>query len=172
MVDPLSIVGVAYPIASNFVELIQKMKKVYKGIRFAKQDLMKVIERTEMVAETHAFFSQTINNVKSITELAPMFKQHGKLIERVERESNRIIGGLERITGPFWFLITGEPVTRTDKCIAQYEWFRDGQKSVSPLFQDMKVLEKSMRTIGILVNIQMSLQAYRRDRSNLMLAQM
>lgn len=172
MADPLSIVGVVYPIARDLLTLAQYMNMAYKGVRYAKQDLYKVIKRTKLVARTYEFFSDTMKDAEKIEALAPMFKRHRKLIRRVKTESKRIIGRLKRITNIFWFLINGEPVNLTEKWIAQFEWFRESKKVVPPLFQDMKILEKSMRTIGILVNTQMLYQAYQKDRSSPILAQL
>lgn len=164
--------GVVYPIAHDLLKLAKDMQRAYRGIRHAKQDLYKVIKRTKTVARTYEFFSGTMKGAKKIEELAPMFKRHRKLIKRVKTESKRIIGRLQCITNIFGSLITGKPVDSVEKWIAQFEWFRESKKVVPPLFLDMKVLEKSMRTIGILVNTQILQQAYLRDGSNLILAQL
>jgi hypothetical protein len=172
MTDPLSIVGVVYPVARDLFKLARHMKRAYKGIRHAKHDLNKVIRRTKTVARTYEFFRDTLKQAEGIEELAPMFKRHKRLIGGVEMESEQIITKLKDITKIFWFLMKGDPVNVTDKWIAQYEWFRKSKKVVPPLFQEMKVLEKSMRTIGILVNTQMLYKAYLKDRSNPILGQL
>jgi hypothetical protein len=172
MADPLSIVGVVYPIARDLLILAGKMKIAYKGIRYAKKDLGKVIERTKTVAKTYEFFSDTMKYAKKIPELAPMFKRHRKLIGKVKTESKRIISKLKRIKDIFGPLINGENVNWADKYIAHYEWFLENKKAVPHLFQRMKVLEKSMRTIGILVDIHMLYQVYQKDKSNPILVQL
>lgn len=35
MVDPLSVAGVVYPIARDLVDLVKKLKRVYKEVRYA-----------------------------------------------------------------------------------------------------------------------------------------
>lgn len=172
MVDPLSVIGVVYPIARDLVELVKKLKKVYKGVRYAKQDLIKVMRRTNIVAGTYDFFRETMKNVQRIRELASIFDRHGELIETVKSESRKIIKRLEHITEIFWLQINKKPVNTVDKWIAQFEWYKQSKKAVPSLFQDMKVLEKSMKTIATLVNTQILLQAYERDGSELILSQM
>ncbi|KAF3396825.1 hypothetical protein DPV78_008294 [Talaromyces pinophilus] len=171
MVDPLSLIGVVYPIARDLVELVEKLKKVYEGVRYAKQDLIKVMIRTNIVAGTYDFFRKTMKNVKRIKELASIFDRYGKLIETVKSESRKILERLKRITKIFWFQITEKPANTVDKWIAQFEWYKQCKKAVPSLFQDMKVLEKSMKTIATLVNTQILLQAYERDGSELILSQ-
>jgi hypothetical protein len=172
MADPLSIAGAVYPIVRDLIGLAKELKIAYKGIRYAKQDLDKVIKRTKIVAQTYALFSDTMKKEKKIQELTPMFKRHRKLIRNVETESERIIRRLDRIKDIFTPLINGEHVNRVDKSIAHYEWFIKKKKAIPYLFQRMKFLEKSMRTIGTLVNTQMLYQAYQKDNSNIILIQL
>ncbi|EED19665.1 hypothetical protein TSTA_029400 [Talaromyces stipitatus ATCC 10500] len=75
MADPLSILGVVYPIAHDLFTLASYMNKAYKGIRYAKQDLQKVIKRTEAVAETYEFFSDTMKDAKGIEGSSPILAQ-------------------------------------------------------------------------------------------------
>ncbi|KAJ5153203.1 uncharacterized protein N7482_009681 [Penicillium canariense] len=166
----LGVVGVIYPIAQDLFRLAKNMKRAYEEVGHAKQDLYKVIKRTKSVARTYDLFKDTMTKVKKIEELAPMFKRHRKLIREVETESKRIIGRLKHITNIFRFMINVEPVSSVEKWVAQFEWFRESKKIVPCLFQDMKVLEKSMRTIGILVNTQILSRVYLRDRSHTILA--
>jgi hypothetical protein len=49
---------------------------------------------------------------------------------------------------------------------------RESQKTVPSLFQDIEVLERSMRTIGTLVHIYLLSITHQRDRSYTVLAQM
>lgn len=128
--------------------------------------------RTNIVARTYDFFSETMKNLKRIKELASIYARHGELIETVKRESRKIIKRLEYVTEIFWLQINENPVTTVDKWIAQFEWYRQSKKAVPSLFQDMKVLERSMKTIATLVNTQILLQAYERDGSELILSQM
>ena len=172
MIDPLSVTGVVYPIACNLVALVKKLKRVYKGVRYAKKDLIKVMRRTNIVARTYDFFNETMENVRRIQELASIYARHGELIGTVESESEKIIKRLEHITEIFWLQINKKPVNTVDKWIVQFEWYRQSKEAVPSLFQDMKVLERSMKTIASLVNTQILLQAYERDGSNLILSQM
>jgi negative regulator of sigma E activity len=108
---------------------------------------------------------------KKIQELAPMFNRHQHLIRSINKESKRTIERLNHITGKFRSLIDDEPVSTVERLIAQYEWSRESKKTVPFLFQEMKVLERSMRTIGTLVHIQLLSQTHRSNGSGVVLAQ-
>lgn len=173
MVDPLSIAGVVYPIARDLFDLAKKLEKIREGVLRAKRDLRKVIKRTEIVARTYDFFSETMKNVNQITELASIFDRHGELIDIVESECRKIIGRLKKLTRIFRFLMRKKSAPFFDKCIAQFEWYQENKETVPTIFQDMKILEKSMRTIGTLANTHLLLQAYKRHESDeLILSQM
>ena len=131
-----------------------------------------MIDRTITVARTYDLFRDTMKVARGIQELAPMFNRHQQLIGSIDEESIRTIGRLKHITGKFRTLIDGEPVRKVERWIAQYEWSREGKKTVPSLFQDMEVLERSMRTIGILMHIHLLSQTHQRDRSDVVVAQL
>jgi hypothetical protein len=79
---------------------------------------------------------------------------------------------LKHITRKFRTLIDGEPVGTIERLIAQFEWSREGKKTIPSLFQDMEVLERSMRTIGTLMQIQLLSQAYQGNGSDVVVAQL
>lgn len=171
MADPLSIAGIAYPIAKDFLRLARSMKRAYQGIRYANQDLFKAIKRTETVAQTFNFFSESLEKAEGIEELGSMFKQHRKLIESVNGEAKRTIKELEYITTICRSMMNCPHVSPVQRWIAHFEWYRASKSIVPPLFQDMKILEKSMRTIGILVNMQI-LQTLLEKKDNSVLIQL
>jgi hypothetical protein len=127
MIDPLSLTGVVYPIACHLVDLVKKLRRVYKGVRYAKKDLIKVMRRTNIVARTYDFFTETMENVRRIKELASIYARHGELIGTVESESIKIIKRLEHITEIFWLQINKKPVNTVDKWIVQFEWYRQSK---------------------------------------------
>ncbi|KAL2816291.1 hypothetical protein BJX63DRAFT_143272 [Aspergillus granulosus] len=172
MADPISIGVGMYPIACHLLKLARGMQSVHDGMRYAKHDLRKVIQRTNTAAQTYDFFTDTMKKAKKTKELKPMFKNHGKLIDKVERESARIIRKLERITEAFELLRGTKPIGWFEKWIAQLKWYITSKDAVPQLFQDMKDFERTMRTIGILVIVQMLQQAYLKDTSNPILAQL
>lgn len=137
-----------------------------------KKDLSSVIKRTISVARTYDFFTDTMKVARGIQELAPMFNRHQKLMGSIDEESIRTIGRLKHITGKFRSLIDCEPVSTVERWIAQFEWSRESKKTVPSLFQDMEVLERSMRTIGTLMHIQLLSQTYQRDGSDVVVAQL
>lgn len=79
MADPLSVVGVVYPIACHLVILVQELQEIYEGVRYAKQDLQKMSDRTKIVAGTYDFFKETMKGVQQIEKLSKMFAEHGDL---------------------------------------------------------------------------------------------
>jgi hypothetical protein len=162
---------VVSPIGKDLIRYARKLKRLLQQIRNAKNDLYNVIKRTRSVAQTYDFFKDTIKVAGRIQELAPMFNRHKQLIESVDEESNRTIERLKDLTGRFRSLIDGKPVNTIQRWIAQFEWSRES-KTVPSLFQDMEVLERSMRTIGTLMHIQFLSQIYRRDGSDAVLAQL
>lgn len=172
MVDVLAVAGLAYPIAKDLFKLVKKLKRLYEQIRNAKYDLFSVIKRTISVAQTYDFFRDTIKVARRIQELAPMFNRHQQIMRSIDEESKRTIGRLKHITGKFRSLIDNEPVSTVERWIAQFEWSRESKKTVPSLFQDMEVLERSMRTIGTLVHIQLLSQTHRRNGSDVALAQL
>jgi hypothetical protein len=101
-----------------------------------------------------------------------MFNRHQQLMGSIDEESKRTIGRLKHITGKFCSLIDNEPVSTVEGWIAQYEWSRESKKTVPSLFQDMEVLERSMRTIGTLVQIQLLSQTHRMNGSDVVLEQL
>lgn len=137
-----------------------------------KKDLSSVIKGTISVARTYDFFTDTMKVARGIQELAPMFNRHQKLMGSIDEESIRTIGRLKHITGKFRSLIDCEPVSTVERWIAQFEWSRESKKTVPSLFQDMEVLERSMRTIGTLMHIQLLSQTYQRDGSDVVVAQL
>lgn len=172
MVDPLSVAGFIYPIARDLIALVQRLKEVYEGVRYARHDFNKVMRRTKIVAGTYNFFSEAMKNLKRIKELASLLGRHESLVETVESESRKIVKRLKQITEIFWFRINRKPATTVDKWIAQFEWYKESKEAIPSLFEDMQVLEKSMRTIGTLVNTHLLIHVYERDGSELILSQM
>ncbi|KAF7136917.1 hypothetical protein CNMCM5793_006579 [Aspergillus hiratsukae] len=171
MAEVLAVVGLAYPIAKDLFKLANKLRTLYKQIRNAKNDLPSVIKRTRSLARTYDFFRDTMKVARKIQELAPMFKRHRQLMGSIEEESIRTIGRLKHITDKFRSLIDSEPISTVERWIAQFEWSRVSKKTVPSLFQDMKVLERSMRTIGTLVHIQLLSKTRQRDGSAVVVAQ-
>lgn len=172
MADFLAVAGLVYPIAKDLVKFAKKLRKLYKQIRNAKNDLFRVINRTISVARTYDFFRDTMKVARGIQELEPMFKRHQELIGSIDEESTRTIRRLKQITGKFRTLIDGEPVSTVERWIAQFEWSQESKKTVPSLFQDMEVLEGSMTTIGTLMQIQLISQTHQRDGSDVVGAQM
>jgi hypothetical protein len=109
---------------------------------------------------------------RKIQELAPMFNRHQQLMGSIDEESLRTIGRLKHITSKFRSLIDDEPISTVERWIAQFEWSRASKETVPSLFQDMEVLERSMRTIGTLVHIQLLSQTHQRDGSDVIVAQL
>ncbi|KAB8219290.1 hypothetical protein BDV33DRAFT_204607 [Aspergillus novoparasiticus] len=105
------------------------------------------------VAETYTFFRDTIKEARKIHELHPMFRKYKRLINRVDGESSATVQKLENVSSIFSPLGQRDPVHPAEKWMAQIRWYRKGNKTIIPLFQDMEVLEQSMRTIGTLVQI-------------------
>ena len=171
MADVLALAGLVYPIAKDLFKLAKKLTRLYKQIRNAKDDLSSVIKRIISVAQTYDFFGDTMKVARKIQELAPMFKRHQNLMRSIDEESKRTIGRLEHITNKFRFLINGESVGTVERWIALFEWSRE-RKTVPYIFQDMEVLERSMRTIGTLVHVQLLSQTHQRDGSDAVLAQL
>ncbi|CEJ59115.1 hypothetical protein PMG11_07751 [Penicillium brasilianum] len=171
MADFLAVAGLVYPIAKDLVKFAKKLKRLYKQIRNAKNDLFKVINRTITVARKYEFFRDTMKVARGIQELAPTFKRHQELIGSIDEESTRTIRRLKQITGKFRTLIDGEPVSTVERWIAQFEWSQESKKTVPSLFQDMEVLEGSMTTIGTLMHIQLISQTHQRNGSDVVGAQ-
>lgn len=172
MADPLSIAGVAYPIAKDFLRLCRRMKRAYQDIRYAKQDLFKAIKRTNTVAQTFEFFSESLDNARGIEELDSMFERHGKLIESVNGEAKRTIKRLDYITTICRLMMNSSHISPVQRCIAYFEWYRASKNVVPSLFYDMKILERSMRTIGILVNTQILHQVFLKTKDNTILTRL
>jgi hypothetical protein len=171
MVDPLPVAG-AYPIARDLLTLAKQTRKIYKGVHYAKQNLRKMTDRAEIVAGTYGFFRETMKRAKRIKKLSRMFKRNGDLVKKVEDESKRVVDRLKGINDIFWFLRSNNRVHVTDKWIGQYQWYRRSKKIIPGLFQDMEVLESSMRTIGVLVNTHMLIEDYKTNGSEELRAQM
>ncbi|PIG79896.1 hypothetical protein AARAC_010459 [Aspergillus arachidicola] len=171
MVDPLSVIAFAYPVAKELSSLAKNIKKACTEIYHAKKHLERVIERTMTVAETYTFFRDTIKEARKIHELHPMFRKYKRLINRVDGESSATVQKLRNVRSIFSPLGREDPVHPAEKWMAQIRWYRKGNKTIIPLFQDMEVLEQSMRTIGTLVQIHILKQIYLKDRSNAILAQ-
>jgi hypothetical protein len=172
MAEVLAVASFAYPIAKDLVKLARKLDRLLEQIRNAEKDLSSVIKRTISVAQTYDFFGDSINIARNIPELEPMFNRHQQLMGSIDEESKRTIRRLKHITGKFHSLIDNEPISTVERWIAQYEWSRESKKTVPSLFQDMEVLERSMRTIGTLVHIQLLSQTHRRNGSDVVLAQL
>ncbi|GFF64719.1 hypothetical protein CNMCM6936_005058 [Aspergillus lentulus] len=172
MADVLAVAGLAYPIAKDLLKLAKKLARLHRQVRNAKIDLTSVIKRTTSVARTYDFFRDTMKVARKIQELASMFNRHQQLMESIDEESIRTIRRLKHITSKFRSLIDGEPISTVDRWIAQFEWSRVSRKTVPSLFQDMEVLERSMRTIGTLVHIQLLSQIQQRDGSDVVVAQL
>jgi hypothetical protein len=131
-----------------------------------------VRKRTTSVAQTYEFFGGTMKAAREVKELVPMFNRHQPLIESIDEESKRTIRRLRNITGKFNSLIDGEYVSTVERWIARFEWSRESKKTIPSLFQDMEVLERSMRTIGTLVHIHLLSKTHQRDGSHVVLAQL
>lgn len=172
MADALSVAGFVYPIAKDIARLAKKLRRLYKQIRNAKNDLSCVIKRAKSVARTYDFFRDTMEVARKVRELAPMFNRHQQLIEEIDEESRRTIRRLKQITGNFRSLIDGNYVSTVERWMAQFQWSRESKKSIPSIFQDMEVLERSMRTIGTLVHIQLLVQTHQRDGSDVVLEQL
>ncbi|EAU33653.1 predicted protein [Aspergillus terreus NIH2624] len=108
---------------------------------------------------------------RGIQGLAPLFKRHQQLIKSIDNESKRTIESLRHITRRLRSLRRGKPISTVERLIAQFEWTRESKKTVPSLFQNMEVLERSMRTTATLVNIQLLSQTYQQDPSDAVLAQ-
>lgn len=172
MADPLSLVALGYTVVKDLRKLARGMKKACKEIHYAKDNLEKVIERTKTIAETYRFFLDTMQEARKIRELQRMFDKYDSLINRVDGESSATVQKLQNVRSIFAPLGQKGPIHPTDKWMAQIRWYRKSNKTILPLFQDMKVLEQSMRTIGTLVQIHILKQMHFNDRSNAILAYM
>lgn len=172
MAEALGVVGLAYPIVKDLLKVAKKLRRLHKQIRNAKNELSSVIERTITVARTYDLFRETMAVARGIQGLAPLFKRHQQLIKSIDNESKRTIGSLRHITRRFRSLRRGKPISTVERLIAQFEWTRESKKTVPSLFQNMEVLERSMRTTATLVNIQLLSQTYQQDPSDAVMAQL
>lgn len=125
-----------------------------------------------MVARMYDFFIHTMEHAEGIEELAPIFERHHRLIGSVKSEAQQTIERLKALISLFSSKITGRAVSPVQKWIARFKWSRTTKEVVAPLFRDMKILEKSMGTLGILVHIHILRLVYERDRSDIILGQM
>lgn len=165
MATPLSTKAVYPGITSDFRDLARQLKKIYQRVLYGRQSLKRMTDRTEIVAGTLEFFGETMTRALKIERLDQLFRRHEFLTRKVESESEQLVTRLQDIKNIFQFLISDTPINLTDQCIAQYQWYRKSKKIVPLLFQDMEVLESSMRTIGILANTHILLHEYQANGS-------
>ncbi|KAE8364628.1 hypothetical protein BDV27DRAFT_157675 [Aspergillus caelatus] len=111
-----------------------------------------------------------MKQARKIHELQRMFDKYDSLINRVDGESSATVQKLKNVRNIFSPLGRKGPIRPTEKWMAQIRWYRKGNKTILPLFQDMNVLEQSMRTIGILVQIHILTQIHPDALSNEILA--
>ncbi|KAE8418404.1 hypothetical protein BDV36DRAFT_295244 [Aspergillus pseudocaelatus] len=111
-----------------------------------------------------------MKEARKIHELQRMFDKYDSLINRVDGESNATVQKLKNVRNIFSPLGRKGPIRPTEKWMAQIRWYRKGNKTILPLFQDMNVLEQSMRTIGILVQIHILTRIHPDAPSNAILA--
>ncbi|KAG2414715.1 hypothetical protein HFD88_003907 [Aspergillus terreus] len=155
MVDPLSAVGLAYPIAKDLIELALKLRQAVHKIRHARASLKKMSDRTKTVAGTYEFFHETMADVKKVKGMERTFRKHGKLIRKVKSESRRLTSRIRAITDMFSPLLETDHIDPVQRWIAQFRWYRKEKKVIAPLLVEMKILEESMNLIATLVVIKM-----------------
>ncbi|KAF9892655.1 hypothetical protein FE257_001057 [Aspergillus nanangensis] len=70
MVDPLSALGLAYPVTRDLLKIARKLKRVCHEMNHATENLEKIISRVDIVAETYKLFTDTMNDTNRIDDLA------------------------------------------------------------------------------------------------------
>ena len=148
MADPVSIAGTA----PQLIQLANYLVKLCNEFRYAQKDLDKVSKRTKTVAAMYVLFRGTLKKAERIDELTPIFKRHENLMSSVRSEASHTIKRLKNLTKRFDRQMSGRNVSSAERWIARFRWIRTSNKVIVPLFQDMEVLEQSMRTVGILMN--------------------
>lgn len=143
--------------SGTLFQLAKKLKKLHDRIGNAEDDISKASARTKLVARTYRFYRDTIANARKAKELGTMFERHKDLIEGVHDESTQTIDRLECLIDPFIPLIEDETasISTFQRWMTRFEWTRQSKKIIPSLFQDMKILERSIAIIATLVNVQM-----------------
>ena len=155
MIDPLSVAGLAYPIAKDLVGLALKLRQASHKIRHARASLEEMSDQTETVAETYEFFRETMAGAKKVKGMGRTFEKHGKLIQKVKSKSRRLASRIRAITDLFSPLLETNHIDRVQRWVAQFRWYRKEKKVIAPLLMEMKILEGSMDLIATLVVIKM-----------------
>lgn len=155
MIDPLSAVGLAYPIAKDLVGLALKLRQASHEIRHARASLKKMSDRTKTVAETYELFHETMAGAKKVKGMGRTFRKHRKLIHKVKSKSRRLATRIRAITDMFSPLLETDHIDRVQRLLIQFRWYRKEKKVIAPLLMEMKILEGSMNLIATLVVIKM-----------------
>ncbi|KAL3456046.1 hypothetical protein BJX64DRAFT_281649 [Aspergillus heterothallicus] len=155
MIDPLSAVGLAYPIAKDLVGLALKLRQASHEIRHARASLKKMSDRIETVAGTYELFRETIAGAKKVKGMGKTFKRHKKLIQKVKSKPWRLARRIQSITDIFSPLLETDHIDPVQRWIARFRWYRKEKKVIAPLLMEMKILEGSMNLIATLVIIKM-----------------
>ncbi|KAL4876695.1 hypothetical protein BJY04DRAFT_222871 [Aspergillus karnatakaensis] len=155
MVDPLSAAGLAYPVVKDLFRLAKRLRQAHREIKYAREDLIRVIERIEIVADAYELFHETMAGAKKNKALRRSLRKKRHLMEKVEAESARLLNTLERFTNAFLPLLRNDPLGPVERWISQYRWYRSSKKDVAPVLSRMRILEGSMGVIATLVIIQM-----------------
>ncbi|GLA46079.1 hypothetical protein AnigIFM63604_008866 [Aspergillus niger] len=155
MIDPLSVTGLAYPIAKDLMGLALKLRQASHEIRHARASLKKMSDQTETVAGAYELFRETMAGAKKVKGMGRTFEKHGKLIQKVKSKSRRLACRIQAITDMFSPLLETDHIDSVQRWIAQFRWYRKEKNVIAPLLMEMRILEGSMSLIATLVVIKM-----------------
>jgi hypothetical protein len=168
MAEVLTIIGVVAS-CDQFLKrlntLHRNLRKAYRCIRFARNDIELIKNRTWIIIKLWRFFRKCLNKVSKVEGFSPDFERYMKInqsLERQAQEVNHKIGIILKDLDPLWAC---EPVPAWREWYAKVTWLMRNQEETRLLFADMDLLIQYMQVYILLVQLQISVRQYRLSSS-------
>ncbi|OJJ43865.1 hypothetical protein ASPZODRAFT_135900 [Penicilliopsis zonata CBS 506.65] len=145
-------------IGMEFVNLLKKLQEAYKGLRYAREEVHKVMDKTEVMSELADLFEKTMKQVAKHRDLKDIRKRYRKVERNYRKQAKGIIKkikGILNVLSPLW---THPPAQISRQLYARVDWHFRKRHNIQILLTEMQSLEISINGFTCMINIQIALR--------------
>jgi hypothetical protein len=161
MAEALGAVAACDQLIGRFTSLYKELKKAYKIIKHAKEDIQQVKDRTKILKRLWRFFGKTMTKVFEIDEFSVDLKRYRSIDKSLKKQSDRVIGKIDSILAIFRPILTRRKSTSAWKEFSiRLEWLFRNREEIHILYVDMDLLTRYMDVFINLVQTQIAVRQY------------
>lgn len=168
MVEVFTVIGAIAAcdqLINEFTATYRALRRAYKAIRYAKEDIEKIKTRTWIVLKVWRTFRELMTDVKKNKELSVDLKGYRSLNRKLKRQAEEVIAKIRAVLDDLDPLSANKQVPVSKQLYTKFKWFIRKKEEIQLLYVDMELLTGYMHVFVQLVQLRIAIQQYKLDKA-------